>query len=264
MLIGEARRKPLSKPVTPLWVLICMLAFIASSAALAWAATKLIPTGLQAAGDGKTVFLCLPEIAKGNTPEFAVWYHPANRRLGAGGLWRSLYPVSLLGHPACITTIQRTNSHSRSSTLVAFFPSGTGWEYSSAGRIALTPLPHGFMPVTTCDTANGLAVLGEVDRTAPTRRSPASATTRPSPSTAPAKTVLTAPLKAATKVAGVTGKAASRSTANQWLLLQLHHRRWTPIPLPVGFSHIITHAHPVIVEKIVRYGFLRTVRAPKR
>ncbi len=238
---------------TPLWVLICMLTLTASSATLAWAAAKLIPTGLQAAGDGKTVFLCLPEIAKGNTPEFAVWYHPANRRSGAGGLWRNLYPVPLLGHPACITTIKPANSHSRSSTLVAFFPSGTGWEYSSAGRIALTPLPHGFAPVTACDTAKGLTVLGEVEATPPTHPPAASAATHPSPGAAPAKAtakaVPAAPLKAVAKEPGVSGKAASRSTANRWLLLQLQHRRWTPIPLPAGFLHIIAHAHPIIVEK---------------
>lgn len=251
MRIDELLRKIIFKrPVTPRlpWMVLVLLV---SMTTVVSAAVELAPTGLEASGDGRTVFLCLPVTAKGNKPEFAIWYHPANRRAGNGGLWKALYATPLVGHPACIATLHPAHSGSRLSSLVTFFRSGTGWEYSSAGMVALPPLPKGFIPVTTCDTESGLLILGKSIPAV----APGSTGTKPSasePIAAPAakhsattRPAAKAPVKAKTKP---QPKVATTAGA-QWMLLNLKHGDWKKAPLPPHLPRISTPSKLVLVEK---------------
>gem|GEM_PF-3220426 len=252
MLTAHVRKKPLSSRPKCICTYLCVLMLLASAEVTA-AATKLIPTGIQAAGDGKTVFLCLPVLAKGNSPEFIIWYHPANRRLGNGGLWKSLNSTALIGHPACITTMRLGRANSGSSTLVTFFRGGTGWQYSRAGRVALPPLPQNFAPKSACDCANGLAVLGTELQTLPA--APAAAAPRAkqrltvhAANTRSTLSAATAKMKAVSHAQMTRGKPLVGHTAVRWQLLQLRHGHWRVMPLPVGFVHSVTHGNPVLVD----------------
>lgn len=215
-----------------------------SAEAAASAATTLIPTGLQAAGDGATVFLCLPEVAKSDSPEFAIWYHFANQRVGAAGLWKTLYPLPLLGHPACITTMHRAAPQSRSSTLTVFFHSGTGWNYSLAGKVALPPLPTGFRPVTACDSPVGLTVLGELTHPMAAQASATSASHQPLQ-----KSTEKLPIKATSVADAAVKKPPKPIRGYPWQLLQLHDNRWRPLPLPDRCQQLMNKSQPVLVEK---------------
>ena len=251
MRIDELLRKIIFKrPVTPRlpWMVLVLLV---SMTTVVSAAVELAPTGLEASGDGRTVFLCLPVTAKGNKPEFAIWYHPANRRAGNGGLWKALYATPLVGHPACIATLHPAHSGSRLSSLVTFFRSGTGWEYSSAGMVALPPLPKGFRPVTTCDTESGLLVLGKSIPAA----AHGSIGTKPSasePIAAPAakhsattRPAVNSPVKGKTEPQPKSATAAGA----QWMLLNLKHGDWKEALLPPHLPRISTTSKLVLIEK---------------
>ncbi len=248
-----------AKTLNPMFWLAGCLLLIFQMAATAHGATTLTPTGLVATGDGQTLFLCVPEISPHGHAEFSILYHRANHRSGAGDLWQRLYSAPLVGHPACISALHISARRPGLSSMAALFGSGTGWVFSTAGKLALPPLPAGFVPRSACGSGKGLMVIGRSLAASPSK-------TPPSPHSAPPQSQPAA--QAATKPASakpgltagrsqtptVAAQAATRPITKPIAaatpeILWLDGNQWRVILLPAAATGLAASHHFVLVYR---------------